>query len=197
MDIFTVTEDPLSTSLAVKLVGEHAELKLASPMELGGVGNLKKKMPQLISLSMNYPVLVVVDLDNIACPVARKADWLNGTEPSNLLFRIAVRESESWLLADREALSEFTMIPLIKIAQSPDELPDPKQFLLNLVQRHASKACKYQLLPEKGSKAKVGVGYNAVLKDFVDNHWCPERAALHSPSLAKARRRLAELVHAH
>lgn len=194
MNIYTATEDPLSSSLASRLVAEHPELVLASPMELGGVGNLKKKMPQLIDLSIRYPVLVLIDLDDVACAVALKQLWLSRNTPENLLFRIAVRESESWVLADREAWAAYTKIPLAKLVSVPDDLSDPKQCLLNLVRRHASGFCKADMLPEKGSKAKVGTGYNTRLRDFVLNHWSPERASLHSPSLARARLRLKELV---
>lgn len=192
--IFTVAEDPLGSALADRLVTNTGELSISTPMVLGGAGQIKKKLPELTRLAYSIPVLILTDLDRIECAPQMRDKWLKGHEPSELLFRIAVRESESWLLADQEALAKFMSIPITKLTGNPDSLPDPKQFLLNLVKRHANKSMQTALLPEKNSKAKVGLAYNSKLIEFVQEHWCPERAARRSDSLARAKQRIKELA---
>src|SRR5580658_9308992 len=73
------------------------------------------------------PWIVVVDLDRDAeCAAALVADWL--PQPAQLMcFRVAVRELESWLLADAEALAAFLGIRRALIPGGPDLLGDPKQ----------------------------------------------------------------------
>jgi hypothetical protein len=43
-------------------------------------------------------------------------------------------------------------------------------------------------------RASVGPDYNELLKTFVDEHWSVARAVKLAPSLARARRRIAELA---
>ena len=51
------------------------------------------------------------------------------------LFRIAVREVEAWLIADREALAGFLKIKIMHVPYKPEELVDPKRVLLELATR--------------------------------------------------------------
>ncbi|TAN52447.1 MAG: hypothetical protein EPN21_03975 [Methylococcaceae bacterium] len=50
------------------------------------------------------------------------------------------------------------------------------------------------LLPKPGSTSPIGLGYNAVLGDFIRTQWNGERAVHHSPSLAQARVRIKALA---
>lgn len=192
--IYTVTEDSLSSSLAARLVGESGKFEIATQINCGGAGQIKAKLPELTRLAHAIPVLILTDLDQLDCPPVMRQRWLTGHEPGGLLFRIAVRESESWLLADRDAMAEFASIPISKLNIAPDDLSDPKQFLLNLIRKYSPKHLQEKILPERRSKSKVGLGYNVVLTHYVMEQWSPKRASERSDSLARARRSLAQLL---
>jgi hypothetical protein len=112
--------------------------------------------------------------------------------PASLVFRIAVREVESWVLADHLAMRELVGKKGV-LPRQPDALPDPKQALLGLG-KFAPKSVRDDLIKTIDGQLRQGVGYNARLVHWINTVWKPERAAEHSPSLAQARVRLQEAV---
>jgi hypothetical protein len=138
-------------------------------------------------------VLLLTDLDRAACPVGLVESWLGRHEcPENLVFRVAVREIEAWLLADHDALRRL-LGKTARLPPDPDTLPDPKRALLELAKR-APRDVREDLVAVRGAVAAQGLGYNARLCALVEHHWSPERAAERSASLKRARRRIHELV---
>ena len=136
---------------------------------------------------MREIVVLITDLDRAVCPMQLQQSWLgpNTDCPPNLIFRIAVREVESWLLADHEAMKAL-FGQNVRLSPEPDALPDPKQFLLDLARR-APRSIRNDLVAEHGANAKQGLGYNARLVQWVKSEWSPERAETRSPSLRRAR----------
>ena len=68
---------------------------------------------------------MLVDLDDDAdCAAALCADRLPDPAP-HLCFRVAVREMETWLLADREAAARFLSVPGSRIPQDPETVANP------------------------------------------------------------------------
>jgi hypothetical protein len=195
MDVYLATEDALGQAVGERLVAEAGD-HMNVAVRIGGKGNtfLRQKLPELMKVARSIPVVLFTDLDHVECPPTLIRSW-TGTKKlaDSLLFRVVVREVESWLLADREAFADFTGIALNKLPSHPESLDDPKQSLLNLVRRHARSEIKRELLPATGIIAVRGLGYNPVLRQFVRDHWSPERAAATAESLARARQRLQEL----
>jgi hypothetical protein len=139
------------------------------------------------------PWIVVVDLDRDAeCAAALVADWL--PQPAQLMcFRVAVRELESWLLADAEALAAFLGIRRALIPGGPDLLGDPKQALVSLA-AHARRAdIRRDLVPKPASGRSIGPGYTSRMVEFVRDHWRPATAETQSESLRRCRAGLREL----
>lgn len=160
-----------------------------------GAGYLRSKVQNWCEFARHQPLLLITDLDRKACASVVIAEWFERHKPpKNLVFRIAVREIESWLLADHEA-----MVTLLgrgcaaRLPNDPDTLPDPKARLLELARR-APRDVRDDLMAPMGSTARQGVGYNARLCAFVDTAWCPDRAARRSSSLHRANVRLQELA---
>jgi hypothetical protein len=139
------------------------------------------------------PWIVVVDLDRDAeCPAALIADWL--PQPAHLMcFRVAVREVESWLLADTEALAAFLGIRKILIPAAPDQLEDPKQVLVSLGTRARRAEIRRDLVPRPASGRSTGPGYTSRMLEFVQDYWRPAVAESNSDSLRRCRKRLLEL----
>lgn len=197
--LYIATEDALSEAVAERLVLEANQgLQVAVRMGRRGNGYLRKKFAELARTARAIPVLLLTDLDRIDCPPTLVTDWRGGQVlPADLLFRVAVRETEAWLLADREGFAKFSGSPLDKMPQHPESLGDPKQTLLGLVRKFGRRDLKANILPERGSTAKIGFGYNEALSRFVRESWSIDRAVENADSLARTCRRLRELSARH
>src|SRR5262249_48888889 len=150
-------------------------------------GLLKSKIAAYCNMAKRTPFLLITDLDDTACAPSLISSWLGYVSPpENFMFRVAVREVEAWLFADQVSIK-----PLLgehaKVPRNPDIVPDPKEFLLNLA-RNAPREVRRDLLPERGSIASQGIGYNQRLCNYVNNLWSPARAR--SESLSRVIRRL-------
>ncbi|WP_154716004.1 hypothetical protein [Sterolibacterium denitrificans] len=191
------TEDELSEAVGVKLLLEHPVLAETPPMLLrkNGFGYLRSRMDSWRQMASRQVVIVLTDLDRVACPVILLESWLGAerSHPQNLLLRIAEREVESWLLADHEALGSL-FGSRRQFPMQPDMLPDPKQHLLGLAQR-APRAVRDDLVAKQGVVARQGIGYNRLLVNWVQAEWSPERAAARSPSLLRARNAMREAAY--
>lgn len=135
--------------------------------------------------------LVLVDFmdTKLDCPAEVIAHWVPYRQP-NLLFRLVVRELESWLLADKEHLAYFLKISPSKVPANPEQLPDPKLALVNLARASRSKGIREALVPEPGSTAREGKLYNSEMNRFIEDHWDITRARKNAESLNKCCSRL-------
>jgi hypothetical protein len=193
--IAIATEDPLSEAIALRLIAEISTPHVVQHT-LGKTGNgyLRARMGSWYQMAQQQVMLVLTDLDRANCLLAFRDQWLAGAPPANLLFRIAVREVESWVLADHVAMRVLMGAKGV-LPAAPDELADPKQALLKLA-KGAPKQIRADMLKTIDGNLAQGLGYNARLTAWVHAEWSPQRAAERSPSLARARTRLNEVVSA-
>jgi hypothetical protein len=185
------TEDELSEAVAHRLVrearGSEDEIKC---VRQGGFGYLKRSLKRFSEAARTHPVLILTDLDKADCAPNLVSEWLGpGERPSRFVFRVAVREVESWLLADREAMARFLNVSSARIERDCEAIADPKEYLLRLA-RKAPADLRDDLLPRRGAAAAQGFGYNARLSEFAEGIWSPTRAAETSRSLKKAIERI-------
>ena len=186
------TEDELSETVGIRLLQENGITPFQC-LRRGGYGYLRAGMDKWKALAKRQAVVVLTDLDRLACPVALRTDWFqNEVLPAQLCFRIAVREVEAWFLADHDAMDSLYG-KKFKLPALPESLPDPKLKLLQLAVR-ASRDIKHDLVRIEGEKLLQGLGYNTRLCQLAKTIWDPDRAATRSPSLLQARRRISELV---
>jgi hypothetical protein len=192
MDVIIATEDALSEAVVRRLLGESNQAwSVTAAIRKNGYGYLKSKLDGLVKTSSRVPVLMLTDLDLKPCAPELIRQWFGERcVPPGLLFRVAIHEVESWLLADHDGISDFLGIPIDRLPSSPDDLQDPKGHLLHLVRSYSPRAIKVDLLPAPRALASVGIGYNSVLVEFSQNHWDPSRAAQRSDSLSRAIRRI-------
>ncbi|MHB8090628.1 MAG: hypothetical protein ACYDH8_03340 [Syntrophales bacterium] len=196
ISVYVATEDQLSEALVERLVQEENQgMHIAVRMRKEGNGYLRKNMLSFNKIACSFPVLLFTDLDRCDCPMSIIKDWCGEIVlRDTLLLRIAVRETEAWLLADREGFAEFSGVPVHRIPLQPELLDNPKEVLINLIRRYGKKrVVKADILPEKNSTAKVGLAYNQALCGFVQGSWSLERAAQSADSLNRARCRLHDL----
>ncbi len=193
--VVLATEDALSETVGRRIVDDTGSgLAVSQLLRRDGFGYLRKRLRNFCEIASHTPVLLLTDLDTKECPPTLIEDWSRGDAiPKQLLIRVAVRQVESWLLADRDGMARLLKISVRKLPRDPDALPDAKRSLLQLAQR-APRAIREDLVAESGATAAQGLGYNAVLSTFVRTSWDPSQAELFSNSLARARMRVNELA---
>ncbi len=151
-----------------------------------GFGYIRKRLPGFNNAAKYTPFLVLADLDRNECAPTLIREWLPHNAHPNLIFRVAVKEVESWVLADRFSFSEFLGIPPTLIPLKIDEHEQaPKEFLIQLTRKSKKKEIRQAIVPKKGSTAKVGIDYNGMLSYFLRNYWRLEEAVKYSDSLKR------------
>lgn len=151
-----------------------------------GFGYLKKRVNGFNNAARGTPFLILTDLDQTDCPPLLIKEWFSSPIHSNLLFRIAVREVEAWLLAHRSAFASFLGVREASIPESPDELIDPKKSLIELAAKSRKRELREAIIPRSGSTARIGPDYNGQLISYVQHRWKVREATKHSPSLNRA-----------
>ncbi|WP_446008758.1 hypothetical protein [Candidatus Electrothrix sp.] len=196
--ITLAVEDYLSEAVARKLLEQvNPNYRVSQCLCKGGHGYLQAKINSFNQAAQFLPFFVLTDQDR-GCPPGKKSQWLKQKANRYFIFRIAVMEVESWVMAHREAFAEFIGVSLDRVPRKPDELDDPKRFLLALAVRSRFSRLRADLVPAFGSTATVGPDYNNRLSGFIRTHWNVFEAEKNSESLRRAVvriRELAELLH--
>jgi hypothetical protein len=191
IDIALVAEDVLSLAVLQKLLERTGrDFQIARTFNEKGVGNIRKSLDKYRNASNVYPHIILVDLDDVSCAPHLLEQWGMVNLPRAMLFRVAVREIESWVLADRDGFAEFCLVAINKITQHPESLPNPKQALLNIVRKGRNRRLIDEVVPPQGSPMSKGPLYNERLTQFVRVSWNVERAIASSPSLGRTFERL-------
>jgi len=188
-----VFEDSLSEAVLRRLLGSSRQKYIVGfHYNSRGYGSIKSKINAFNNSARGMPYLVLTDLDVYQCPPALINAWFSTAKHHNLIFRIAVREVESWLLGCQLAFAKFLAINENLIPTNVDELPDAKKSLIDLVRKSPKRQLRLDIVPEEGSTARIGPDYNGRLIYFVENFWDPETAKEHSPSLQRTMKVLDE-----
>jgi hypothetical protein len=180
-------EDELSEAVLRRLLLEvERGYAVGFTYRRGGFGYLRRTVAGWNSAAQSVPLVLLTDLDQNPCASALIKDWLPGPRHPNLLFRVAVREVESWVLADAEGLARCLGVPSRLIPRNPDNLLDPKVELIAVAARSRSSEVRTGIVPKPGSTARQGPDYNRLLVRFVQSTWNIDAACLASPSLARS-----------
>lgn len=182
-----VVEDDLSEAvLRTMLHRSGRQYAVGFCFSRSGFGYLKNKIAGFNNAAKSTPFLILTDLDKKECAPLLVQEWLPIPKHHNLLFRIAVRSVESWLLADRASLSAFLGVQKDLMPSNPDEQDDPKRFLIELTAKSRKRYLREAIIPAKGSTAKIGPDYNGTLINYTQRYWKIENAINNSPSLQSA-----------
>jgi hypothetical protein len=139
--------------------------------------------------SRHTPHFILVDLDRSPCAPALIRTWFDQTANANLIFRVAVHEVESWILADRTGFAALLGISAAKLPAETDGIDDPKMRILELAASSKDRTIRSDIT--RTDPLRRGPGYNARLGHFVRESWNPAEARTRSGSLDRAWRCLA------
>ncbi len=191
------------TSAAVEGIVDEAVVRKLITYVHAKIGDVfgKKGKPYLRSKIAGYnnaaqhmAWVILVDLDNdFDCAPQLRYAWLPKPAP-RLCFRVAVREIEAWLLADRERIAQFLRVALSMVPFHPEQLDDPKNTIINLARVSRRRDIREDMVPRPESGRPVGPAYSSRLIEFVSNHWRPDIASEQADSLQRTIRCLKALV---
>ncbi len=192
--VILAVEDSLSDVVSTKILKHFGiENLLRIPNTYKGKSYLQRRAAELNrSAAGPLYVFMFTDLDSQGtCVPELIQSWVKAPLKPGFFLRVAVMEIESWIMADRGALATFLSIPVNRIPNTPDDILQPKEFLVSLARKSRKKSLRDQLVPRKGAATtKVGPEYNNCIGEFVRVHWDLERAAVASPSLKRTLNRI-------
>jgi len=140
--------------------------------------------------------VVVIDMDNDATCVTEYRKKLLPIVSDKMIFRIAIKKIEAWILADAPSLAKYLGINVLLIPANPENLADPKDALLRLVRKSKKKMLREDMLPIDGSGAKQGRAYIQRIQEFLfhpEYSWRPEVAEHSADSLKRCLRALRKI----
>jgi len=171
-------------------------------LRAGGQSQVIDHVQQHLAIKPGKQLVAFVDLDDITTKgkykCARELRERNGLVgiDRQVCFRVAVREAEAWLLADRDKIMEFLAVDDNAayrriVGSSPDDIPDPKLALCQLaaLSSNPNVVSDVRLTPS-GSEA---MGYRLAMLEYARSYWRPKIATANSRSLRCAVRRLEQL----
>lgn len=153
----------------------------------GGKSLLDPRIPALNRSGIALNWLIIRDLDHDAPCASELIDrLLQGREVApRVSLWIPVRAMESWMLADREGFAGEFGIALQRLLNSPDDLDDPKQRLIDLCRRSALRVVRDAMVPRSGSGRRTGPEYANRITGFARRTWNADHAARRSPRLRR------------
>lgn len=192
-----VGEDVLCCALGERIIGNVLpDWRLAdTTINAGGITKLIPNASRYAEQAQHVQsVFCLADTDG-KCPVELISKWRPLHASRNFVFRLAVTEIESWILADRVGFSSYFQISANKIPANVDTVADPKSLVLSLVAKSKKRLFRDEVVSMTDFN-KRGSGYNIHLKSFVKTKWSLENARDHSISLRRAISNLIEIRHA-
>ena len=190
--VILAVEDELSEAVSIQILKKF-DIDIWNAIRGEGKTYLQQKALEFNRSANGTAIFMLTDLDSPQnCPPRLIKSWIKGHLNPRFFFRVAVMEVESWVMADRDGVANFLSIPVHRVPRNTDEIPNPKEFLVSLARRSKKKTLRAALIPAQGTILPIGNEYNALLSEFVRNHWNLERAATVSPSLKRTLDRLSQ-----
>jgi hypothetical protein len=194
---YIAVEDDLSDAVARRLLQHvrrgfqvHARYPLAAlphlHPELSGYGYLKANARAFNSAAATTPHFVLTDLDVAACAPELIQEWIGGALHSNLVFRVAIREVEAWLLADSPNFADFLSLAPMALPANIEAVAQPKEEIVRLAALSPDPQIRDNLVPRPGSTAKTGRLFTRTLLGYVRDLWNIDAAAGSANSLERA-----------
>ncbi|MDX2076593.1 MAG: hypothetical protein SFZ02_09200 [bacterium] len=132
--------------------------------------------------------VVVIDMDNDSNCVAEYRKKLLPVLSGNMIFRIAVRKIESWILADSESLAKYFGVSKLLIPTNPENILDPKEEIIKIARKSKRKDIREDIVPVEGSGTKQGKGYPHRIQEFLTHPEYPWRPAVAQESADSLKR---------
>jgi len=179
----------------VERIAEHLGFSISNVYGRKGKVFLRQRINNFNNAARFQPWIVLTDLDNdFDCAPKLIASWLPGPAASGMRLRVAVREVEAWLLADRARFAPFIGVSQSIVTLNPEALTDPKREIVNLARRSRKREIRESIAPRPGSSNPIGPAYTSALEEYIRDRksgWRPQIAATFSSSLNRCLKAIA------
>ena len=179
----TLVVEGTSDLPVARRVAQAAGVEPAVAYSRGGKAAIDIKLAAYNKAAARQAWFVLRDLDHDELCAGTLVGNLLPQPAAGMCFRLAVREVEAWLLADRDRIAAYLGVSPARVPRDPDSLDDPKKTLVDLGRRSRRRDVRHDMVPPDGSTARVGPGYRARVTEFSSSVWRPDVAATASPSL--------------
>ena len=140
--VCVATEGPIDTSVARRICVE-VNLEIAAVHGERGKGRLDRSLGGYNAAARH------LNTDAGCAPYLRER--LLATPSPGMVFRIAVHEVESWLMADQVSFARYFSVSEGLLTRDPESVRHPKEHLVNVVRR--SRYLQHRQLPSSGCSA--------------------------------------------
>lgn len=186
--VLTGAVEGITDEVVLRRICEHVGTRVGTVYGKNGKDFLLSRLAGYNNSARHRHWVVLLDLDNDGiCAPPMIPHWLPA--PSALIcLRVAVRELEAWILADRERIANYLAIRLGELPPNPDLLEHPKRFLVDLARQSRKNDIREDIVPRPGSGQSVGPAYASRMIEFLQdrqNGWRPNVAADSSDSLRR------------
>jgi hypothetical protein len=171
MQISLLVEGSLDAAVGTKIIASQGG-SVGPVYGMKGVDYVENTIGGFNQKAQGGPILTLVDLmdTDSDCPVDVVQNWLpHRNRP--MLFRLVVREIESWILADRSGVARFLGLRTSQIPHHPEDLDDPKKSLITLAQSSRYESLRRALVPDDPTQNDQGPGYTSRMRTFVREKW--------------------------
>ena len=190
--VSVATEGAVDTAVARRICKE-VELEVATVYGEHGKQRLDRSLKGYNAAARYRSWFVLRDLDtDVDCAPRLRERLLDSPSPG-MAFRIAVREVEAWLMADRKSFSRYFGVSVGLVTNDPESVRHPKDHLVSVVRRSRSRRIRDDVVPRDRSKARIGPGYSSRLIEYVQSAWSPAAASDRSESLRRCLDRLSRV----
>ena len=183
----------LTDEALVRRICSYCGITIQNVYSQGGKANLDRKLPGYNNSARTRWWLILRDLDHDAVCAAQLLTQLLPSPARYMNFRIAVRELESWLMADTETIAMFLSISPKLIPRNPEDLDDPKRTLINLARRSRRRNIREDMVPRLNSGSDEGPAYASRIQEYTSKCWRPDVASVSCDSLKRCLNRLLNL----
>uniref|UniRef100_A0A7C4KH33 DUF4276 family protein n=1 Tax=Anaerolinea thermolimosa TaxID=229919 RepID=A0A7C4KH33_9CHLR len=175
-----IVDEAVARKLIVSVSGHPGTIYGKSGKEF-----LRRHINAYNHAARHSPWIILVDLNHEAeCAPPLCKVWISDPAPY-LCFRVAVREVESWLMADAESLHAFLGVARSRIPANPENLMEPKTEMVNIARQSKRREIREDMVPREGSGRSVGPAYASRLIEYVETGWRPQVAAKNADSLRR------------
>jgi hypothetical protein len=184
-----VVEGDMDAAIVARLL---RHLSLPQPTNIvgrAGKERIVSNLDKYNNAAALMPVIVLLDLDNETC-APTYVDALLPARSLQLCMRVAVREIEAWLLADRDGIAQHLAVSRDLVPRDPESEQDPKRLVVNLAKRSRTRWIREEVAPRPGAKRLVGAAYVEHLLAFVHTKWDIDQSIANAASLERACRDL-------
>ncbi len=196
-EVHYATEGLLDATVAEKLIVYYGGKVGRFSDYLGGKAEVDRLIPKYADAAKHgIARLVLRDLDNDEQCAGALVARLLPNSANKLCLRIAIREIESWLMADIEAFASAIPVRKSEILLNTDDIQNPKRFILDSVRRSGNRKLKRMLLSRDANQAFEGPEYTSFLQQFAMQKWSPDRAISggRSVSLTRSASRIEQFI---